>query len=263
MQKTRKRKGFKIILGIAILLAIIIAGHTAFTLHPGLFFRNHSEIDGLIVYSESSLIPGMDVIIAQAQSIIEESAIYSDEHKIRIIISKGHYYNRFFGRKELAYATHYNAVLAGNIDLVANTLYWGKGGVKLNLTSSLAHEMVHCLQGQHHGFVKNNIIKRPPIWKKEGYAEYVSQSAMRTAPGYSLSHALDRLLTHKSAERVPAPGWITLEDGFDRPLLYFRARLMVEYLLDIQKLQYVDFMAQNSRRGKSLSRHARVAPWDR
>ena len=36
------------------------------------------------------------------------------------------------------------------------------------MVTSLAHELVHCLQGQHHGFIPFNITKKLPFSKKEG-----------------------------------------------------------------------------------------------
>ena len=71
-------------------------------------------------------------------------------------------------RRELAYSTHFNAVLNGRIDVAADNSTWGKTGVRMNMVTSLAHELVHCLQGQHHGFIPFNITKKLPFSKKEG-----------------------------------------------------------------------------------------------
>ncbi len=235
-----KRRISKVFSFIVVLLAIAVVAHTLLALHPAIFFQYRTTIKDHNVYSAAAIPSNIDTIIAKVDSIIANSSIFDPKLETRIIFARNHFYNRVFGRSELAYATHYNAVLAGEIDVKSNTLDWEKSRVKMNLTSSLAHEMVHCLQSQYHGLIQFNITSKPPFWKQEGYAEYISQRAMREAIEYTLTKSINTLLAYRDNGAVK--GWINLEDGFDRPFLYFRSRLLVEYLLDVKGLPYLDFM---------------------
>lgn len=238
-----KRRFAKIISLLVALAIIAVVGHTLLGLHPMLLFSHRTEVEGYKLYAEERVPLGIDAIIAKAESIISDSHIYDSDFKIRVIFARDHFYNSLVSQKNmLAYATHYNVILAGFVDGEANELSWGElGDVRMNLTTTLAHEMVHCLQGQHYGFISYAITNKLPFWKQEGYAEYISQRDIRHGPEYTLKDSIDALLEHQDSAG-PVRGWITMEDGFDRPLAYFRYRLMVEYLLDIENIGYEYFM---------------------
>lgn len=238
--QSMKRKFAKALLAFGILAVAAVIVHTALVLHPTILFRHRIELGRFTVYSDKPISADFEAVVTRADSILSGSGIEVQNFKIRIILSHDHFYNRLTGHRNLAYSTHFNAVLAGETDTSANEITKGQSGLRLNLTSTLAHEMVHCVQEQQNGFVQTNFINRPPFWKKEGYCEYISQREILEREDYQLSRSISALLANQGNRKVP--GWLTLEDGFDRPLPYFRARLMVEYLMDIEGMDFEEVM---------------------
>lgn len=219
--------------------------YMALVLQPAALFEHSREIPGYSVLSANPIPPLFDRVVADANSIVAGSEIYDPEAKTQIVLSHNHLYNALTGSVSISYAAHRNAVLAGEIDPAQRTLTWEKSGVTMNLVTTLAHELVHCLQANHHGFAELNITNRPPPWKNEGYPEYVSQRQIREHQDYDLRSSVSALLAYRGDSRLP--GWIAAEDGFDRPVRYYRWRLLVEYLLDVKGLDYAEIMSDTIR----------------
>ena len=238
---------------VAVPIALVVL-----VFQPAVLFEYDREIGGYPVLSAGPIPPLFERVVAEAHSLIADSEIYRPEAKIQIVLSHGHMYNALAGESNIAYAAHLNAVLAGEIDTAQTTLTWEKSGVRMNLVPTLAHELVHCLQVYHHGFLQYNITDRAPPWKKEGYAEYVSQRQIREHPDYDLSSSISTLLAYRGNSQVP--GWIVAEDGFDRPLPYYRSRLLVEYLLDTEGLGYAGIMSNSVQEDAT---YGRMMDWRR
>lgn len=111
----------------------------------------------------------------------------------------------------------------------------------MNLVGAIAHELTHCMQGKHHGYFSLSRSMMP--WQREGYAEYIAHRNARLREDYSLTDSLNRLL---SPEKIkPVNGWMTAEDGFDYPVAYYRARVMTEYLFDVEGVSYAGYIEAN------------------
>ena len=55
------------------------------------------------------------------------------------------------------------------------TLAWLEmNGYKRHLARTIAHELIHCYEFNHLGWLKSRPIGNIAMWKWEGYAEYVS-----------------------------------------------------------------------------------------
>ncbi|RKX35328.1 MAG: hypothetical protein DRP71_03920 [Verrucomicrobia bacterium] len=245
--KTRFLKTLAVIftLGIA-----IVAGYAAILLNPGPLFEYKVTIAQIDVLSDHPIGSEVTDVIAKVSIILRESELYDPEFEMRVLLTRDHVYNRLSRNRTLAYAVGPNAALSGEIDGARNILYRETSPVRMNLVSTLSHELIHCLQWNHHGVIAFN--KALPRWKREGYAEYVALGDAKHRESYSIAESLDRLLAPDSMQ--PVKGWITTEDGFDRPILYCRFRLMTEYLLDVEGLSYERFVDEATERDDVYNR---------
>jgi len=128
-----------------------------------------------------------------------------------------------------------------NADFAKNLLTGSSN--KRDLTRTFAHEMVHCLQLNRYGIRKFNPVKHPPLWKLEGYPEYIAYTDENQAPGYQFTRTVDRLrkLEQEKARRVE------MQPGHFDPIIYFKGRVLVEYLMDIKGLSYDEVLNENIR----------------
>ncbi|HEV7609295.1 MAG TPA: hypothetical protein VGO61_18280 [Steroidobacteraceae bacterium] len=94
---------------------------------------------------------------------------------------------------------------------------------------------------------------RLPMWKAQGYPEYVAMSATRLRPGYSPNASVTRILHADlawlrdargefSAMRYDCIGKSYLEDenGDFWHTCYYLSRVLVEYLLDEKNLSFAE-----------------------
>jgi hypothetical protein len=136
----------------------------------------------------------------------------------------GPYYNS----KGRMYEFH-NSIFVPQLDL-ANGDVVHFDGRKAPISWILAHEMTHTLTQKKMGIIR---MWRLPLWKKEGYAEYVAHG--RTGP---LIEDL-RMLENLSSHEVP------LENGRDVPRKYFEAEVLWRYLLSVRQLRFQEVMSDS------------------
>jgi hypothetical protein len=91
------------------------------------------------------------------------------------------------------------------------------------LSAVIAHERIHALMDRHFGDLACLSI---PVWKKEGYCEYIAGS-----PSFDVDEG-KRLIRKGQAEAVG-------------PFRYFRYRMMVKYLLDVEGLDIQEIVARD------------------
>lgn len=231
----------RILVAVGILLAIFLSlliGHTALVLNPGLLFKHEKRMGQFLALSSEPIDSRLDPVVASAHAIIADSELYNPNDRMRIVLSHSHFYNELTGMLEMAYSNGSNAILAGMLDFDSNSLYTEKSSVRMNLITTLAHELTHCIQRKRHGM--HEFENSVPLWKKEGYAEYVSQRDFRTSHNYSLRESIGNLLENQSLG--PIKGWLTTEDGYHRPAMYYRFRLMTEFLFDVKRYSYEKYM---------------------
>ena len=95
-----------------------------------------------------------------------------------------------------------------------------------------------------------------PLWKAEGYPDYVAATAIRRAAGYSLRDSMARLLhadltSMRTANgdirpldyRCIGPSYVTIETGDYWNTCYYLSRLLVEYQVDVKGLTFDELMA--------------------
>jgi hypothetical protein len=237
MQKTMK----KIVTGTILILLVIISGIGTIVLFPQPLFANKLEYKNFKVYSNQEIDEKIKATLDNALSLVKESELHDPAYEYDVFISYNTFYNniddKVLGRGPAARATDNNLVIKVKIDVEKNlffpTFYQSCEG---NLTSLIAHEMIHCLQTHKYGKLKFSPFHHPELWKLEGYPEYISRQVKLQAPGYDLTREIERYIELKSKA---TDIWISVEEaGCKVPDYYYKSRLMTEYLIDIKGYTY-------------------------
>jgi hypothetical protein len=210
-------------------IAVLLSAYLLILLFPEPLFAHHLSYRNFQIYSEipidRSIIPILDEAAAlMARSSLDDPAM---EHRLFLCDSP-------LKRRVLmpttggAFGATYAAVFRRNTilsrtDVAANLVF--RDAVRHDrrpLSAVIAHERVHALMGRHFGDVACLSI---PVWKREGYCEYIGGS-----PSFDVDEG-KRLIRRGQAEAVG-------------PFQYFRYRLMVKYLMDIEGLDIDEIVSR-------------------
>jgi hypothetical protein len=112
----------------------------------------------------------------------------------------------------------------------------------------LTHEVTHSLVSERLGLRR---VAALPLWKAEGYPDYVAATGIRSTPGYSLRNSMARLMRADLTAMLDAEGklralrydcigrsYVTIETGDYWNTCYFLSRLLIEYQLDRKGLTF-------------------------
>ncbi len=208
-------------------------------LFPQPLFANKMNYKKFTVYSNNKIDNNIEVVLDNAISLVAKSELYDSNYKYNIILCNNSFYNKIddklLGVGRTARATLNNVIVKVRIDLKTNLAFpTFHKACEVNLTELLAHEMIHCLQANKYGFLKFNPFKHPELWKLEGYPEYISKQAELSNKDYSLAEDIDNYIELKSKTNDI---WIK-EGDCDVPDYYYRGKLLMKYLIDIEHLSY-------------------------
>jgi hypothetical protein len=230
MKKQFKKWTFRLIFTGLFLFGLLLM----FMLCPILLYANKTIFGTYSIYHNKPLNKNFLLRLGQAGSLIKSSDLYDPELKIDICLKDGSAYpgiiERVLGRDMLS--SFYNKLVftcdAASFDSNYITLY----GHKWNLTAMLAHGQVHCMEFKKYGFWKSNPLGKHPVWKWEGYPEYI---ARKGSLAMDLWNGISRML---ETEQVNHTGWMRLPDGTETLTTYFRYLLLVQYCLEIKKMSF-------------------------
>ena len=117
----------------------------------------------------------------------------------------------------------------------------------------LTHEITHSLVLERLGMRRAAAL---PLWKAEGYPDYVAATVIRHAASYSLRDSMTRLMHADLASMRTATGdiqpldyrcigqsYVTIETGDFWNTCYYLSRLLVEYQIDVKGLTFDELMA--------------------
>lgn len=218
---------------IAGLLLIII-------LNPILTYANKTTHKTFTIYHNTKLDPLLTSQLDNANDLLKTSEFYNDKLNLDICLNNGSKYTRLIeiiGGRQFARGFYDKVVLFGNANFKEN--YVELQGYKWNLTQLLAHEMTHCLQFAKFGFWKSKPIANIDNWKWEGYAEYI---ARQNTNQKDLIKNLDRL------NQSDKNSWeITFDDSTIASREYFNYWTMVQYCMDIKKMNYKQLLADTTK----------------
>lgn len=231
------KKIIKRTIGIAVLtFFVLFSGLVTIMLFPQPLFAHKLEYKKFNVYSDELLDKNIEVILNNAYNLVEQSELQDKNYQYNVFLSLDNIYNRIEdlqGKGPAARATAGHIVFKVRVDIDNNKAFGSRS--KMNLTELLTHEMVHCLQANKLGLWNLNQLNHPPYWKLEGYPEYISRQARLKEENYSLSNEIKRFI---ELEGKSKDGFVEIIEEHFAPAIYYKGRLMVEYLIDVKGFTY-------------------------
>jgi len=237
MRKTIKR----IFTGILLTVVVTVSGLVTIIFFPEPLFANNLEHGQFNVYSNTEIGKDIEVILDNALTLVKKSELYDPAYTFDIFFGYNSLFNKiddeFLGHGVSARATDNNVIVKVDIDSKRDLFFpTFRKTCQSSLTYLLAHEMIHCLQENKYGKLKFNPFRHPAYWKLEGYPEYISKQPKLTDKDYTLTSEIHKYL---ELESKATDIWIVIEEGAcEAPKYYYKGRLMIEYLMDINHFSY-------------------------
>lgn len=209
-----------------------------FMLSPMLLYANKTTVGNYSIYHNKPLDSNFLNELRQSSSIIKVSELYHPNLKIDVCLKDLSNYPKLIktvmGKDFLS--SFYNKIIltADTVNYKAN--YIQLDGHKWNLTQMLAHAQVHCLEFNQYGLWQSNPIAKHPIWKWEGYPEYIA----RQNPDQT--NLQDNIQKHLQIESAPNDGWIKLADSTEILFDFDEYRLLIQYCIEIKKMNFIESM---------------------
>ncbi|MFK7950943.1 MAG: collagenase [Saprospiraceae bacterium] len=228
--------GFSLI-GISFLIWLILL------LNPSLMYGNHTDVGKVRIHHNETLTSEMTMIVEQSIELVKKSELYDADKRVDLCLneSKYVYLLQRLSHGGIAATLLNNVGIFVDINPAENYAFWrweinDNELRKWKLTELIAHEMTHAYQYNDNAFMPLQV----DTWKVEGYAEYIS----RTNRGDLKTNIL-RLIEEEQKESKGLP-WIVLEDGTGTSKIYFRNWLMMEYMMTIKGMTYLEVAADKT-----------------
>jgi hypothetical protein len=229
----------KILIGMSLILLISIAALVVLILNPQIVFARKVVYKNFNIYSNYVISNDYKTTLDFALEQIEKSELYSFNQRLDIFLCDKTSYNiidtKILG-PAIARNVHNNILLKIQADFKNNLLVGT--GVNRNLKKTIAHEAIHFFQMKNYGMLKFNPLNHPPVWKLEGYPEYIAYQDDLQKPTYTLVESIEKL---KAFEKTGKYLYETEPGQYD-PLVYYKGRVMIEFLKDIKKLSYTEIL---------------------
>ncbi len=192
-------------------------------------YAHKTTHNNFVVYHSKPLDTAIFSHLHKAQELLKRSEYYNPEVKLNICLNDGSMYpaliEKFFGNA-YAWGFYNNVVIKANINYTNN--YVVLNGSKWNLDQLVTHEAIHCFQFKTLGLWKSNPVAKHPIWKWEGYPEYIARANKKQT---DIVKNIDRLLLNSTGNDK----WIQFEDSTGTLISYYKYWLLVHYCIDIKK----------------------------
>lgn len=235
------KKILKRVLAGAVLTSIIsFVAIAILIINPQILFAVDKAYGDFTIYSNNEIPESYKTTIDEAIELIGTSEIYEPNHKLHIFISHGSLFNeletKIFGYA-VARCTYNNIILKAEVDFNKNMLLIGNNS-KRDLIKTIAHEAIHFYQMKKSGILNFNPINHPPQWKMEGYPEYVAYQKDIRSGDYDIRDSINKLIEfEKTGEYL-----FETSPGQFEPFVYYKGRIMIEYLIDIKGLTYTEIL---------------------
>ncbi len=226
----------KILVSSAVILAIPIATLVLLVLFPSWSYAHSTERGAVTVYSNAEMQEVDWQVIEKGLEIIRTSELYDEDFRFDLCLDEGAAYPRIMERimgPAFAYGYYNKVVLASSADFRRNEADWN--GRRWQLDEVIAHEMIHCLQYNAYGFETLNT----PFWKHEGYCELV---AGRLRSDHDLMASMEVLVKQEARDDHHEWAWIQRENGLGLPYSYLKAKVLVQYLREVEDLSYDEIL---------------------
>lgn len=234
-----KKKLKKWVLRLTACLLVITGLLLIIVLNPVLLYANKTKHANHILFHNQQMDPAFITALDEADLLVSGSECYNPQLQLDICLNDGASYPgliKFLHGPAFAFGFYNKVVLQGRADAANN--YVELNGYRWNLTQLLAHEMTHCLQFDKLGFWNSNPMAGIPEWKWEGYAEYV---ARKKKDQTDLKKNIRLLLEAGKNDWA-----VYFADSTIAPKTYYGYWLLVQYCLDIKKMNYQQLLADTS-----------------
>ena len=234
----------KIVATAVIILLVFISGLVAIAFSPQILFAIELEHNKFSVYSSETYDENsLKIRLDDAYKLVEHSELHDSDLQFGILLAHDHFWNKIEdlrGKGVLARPLADNITVKVPIDPELNEARSQRSIV--NLTYLLAHEMIHVLQANKYSLLNFSPIKHPPMWKLEGYPEYIARRNQLNSYDYSLRSEIQRY-----EELVEASSDMDVEvtEGHFMPFYYYKGRVMIEYLMDVKGMTYDEILKDN------------------
>lgn len=232
---------------IGITLFILTGGLLTLILLPQPLFSNSYEYQNFTVYSNYEVSQGaFNKAIDEANKIVKKSELYDPEYSYDLFLADKTLYNKIddliLGKWSVARAIDNNITIKRKVTETESKVK--NGDNQFDLVYVLVHEMIHCLQDNKYGKWTFNPLHHPPYWKLEGYPEYMGRRQLLERDNYTLKKGIKDFLA-RTAGSNDIHQIIQTSEKESTPYIYYKGRLMVEYLMDIKGLSYDEILADS------------------
>ncbi|MBL0337239.1 MAG: hypothetical protein IPP73_18465 [Chitinophagaceae bacterium] len=222
-----------------IFLALLLL---TFMLNPTLLYANKTVVGKYSIYHNKPINNRFLDQLEQSNAILKSSELFDADLKMDICFKDGSKYpaliKTVLGKDPLT--TFYNKIVVTGDEVNYEGNYILFEGHKINLTESLIHVQVHCLEFNTLGFWHSNPVASHPKWKWEGYPEYI---ARQKSGNHNLKSDIEKL---QQAEKSDTNGWTTLSDNTEIPTRFFKFGLLIQYCMEVKKLNFVQLFADKT-----------------
>lgn len=219
-------------------------------LNPQMLFAQKAVYRDFTIYSNNKIPDNYETAIDYAIEVIKTSEIYEEDQQLNIFLCDGTLYNdidtKLFG-PAMARCLDDNILLKVQADFTKNVLIGSNS--KRNLKKTIAHEAMHFYQMKKYGTMKFNPLNHPPTWKLDGYPEYIANQKDLKSSDYDLKNSIKKLIEFEKTGEY----WIEIEPGQLDPLVYYKGRVMIEYLIDVKRLTYSEILNKDVTEDKVIN----------
>lgn len=225
-----KKLLFKGMVALAFVFLVLVG----YILNPSLSYAHQTDIEGLRVFHNQELAPQLQDIVRESLNTLKSSELYDPQFQMELCTQESSTYAKIIeillGEDIIRAFSNKNVVLLPT-DESGTTFTWR--GNRFNYVQALAHAMVHNLQYNHHGFWDANPLGMHPVWKWEGYAEYVVLGK---------KYSLQKLLAKYEQAGPEMFTFVSLQDGEGTIRLHIRFLILTKYCLENKGMSYGEFM---------------------
>ena len=171
--KSRLRRIYKI---TTISASVIAVAYLLLLIFPQPLFAYSVSYGSFNVRSHEPIGPEIETVLNEAESRLQRSQIYDGSVGRHIYLTNGYGMYTFLSHK--AYRSFANSVpfienvIINKTDLAADRVYMNRErNNSRSLSGVIAHEITHLFIQRRFGTIKSILM---PIWKKEGYCEYIA-----------------------------------------------------------------------------------------
>ena len=239
MKKKFKKWMFRLMVTGLFLFGLLVT----FMLSPILLYANKTKVGNYSIYHNKTINKDFIRHLEQSNIIIKSSELYNPNLKIDVCLKDGSNYPgliKFVLGKDFL-SSFYNKIILTGDSVNYNNNYIQLDGHKWNLTQMLAHAQVHCLEFNTYGLWQSNPIAKHPVWKWEGYPEYV---ARQNSDQVNLQTNIEKLL---QAERINNNGWMKFADSTETLIVFEEYRLLIKYCIEIKKMTFIELMKDTAK----------------